>query len=623
LELERFLSYPAFRPGQKELATSVYESCKKGERLVAEAVSGFGKTATVLAGTLAAAYEDGFKILYACRTKRQIWRVMEEVSRLQGKIDLSAVDISSKFDYCLLMRRSQYVVTGESFKWYCDFHVTNNLCTYFLNLSLLGDRVTKLAEEKRTKFFSHSTLLKRSEEIHVCPYEIARLSLGNAEIVATTYHYVFDEHSRSLLFANTQFEPSKTIVILDEAHNLRDFIRGIFTVTLSLGDLERAVNESKELYLDGVHNALRILKTRIQDFCSSTNAWFVDKEALLKILCGDQDKTWLANLSLELSNSAGVAWYSISTQRMLPHSILNVGKFLTAFLSSLKEEDLLLTNWEGALSVINVNPGKFFYESTQKFKATILLSATVSPAELFLRSIGLPESTRIHKAEPNESLQITTLLDLGVTTKFKLRSPEMFAKIASKVISIALMRPGGIGIFAPSYTVLEALHPLIRKGLGREKLIVESKKITNQEAGAIMELFKETKDSVLLAVQGGRFSEGEDFRGDLMNVSIVVGLSLPPPSPTLFAEFESFKSDRKNGYLLVSLLPALRKAFQSAGRHIRTPNKKGLVFLLDSRFADRKIIELMPPWLKRKLIQKDFTANDIQHIVEDFNTSRT
>jgi Rad3-related DNA helicase len=51
--------------------------------MLVEAMSGFGKTAAILSGTVAAAEETGCKIVYACRTKRQIKRVTEELSRLQ------------------------------------------------------------------------------------------------------------------------------------------------------------------------------------------------------------------------------------------------------------------------------------------------------------------------------------------------------------------------------------------------------------------------------------------------------------------------------------------------------------------------------------------------------------
>ena len=43
--------------------------------------------------------------------------------------------------------------------------------------------------------------------------------------------------------------------------------------------------------------------------------------------------------------------------------------------------------------------------------------------------------------------------------------------------------------------------------------------------------------------------------------------------------------------MVLSLLPALRKAFQCAGRHVREPGKVGMVFFMDSRFAEQKIID--------------------------------
>jgi DNA excision repair protein ERCC-2 len=81
--IESRFAYESFRPGQKDLAQQVYAACLTGETLVAEAMSGFGKTAAVLSGSLSAAEELGCKIVYACRTKRQINRVVEEAARIQ------------------------------------------------------------------------------------------------------------------------------------------------------------------------------------------------------------------------------------------------------------------------------------------------------------------------------------------------------------------------------------------------------------------------------------------------------------------------------------------------------------------------------------------------------------
>ena len=61
----------------------MYEACKNGNRLVVEAMSGFGKTAPVLAGSILAAEENDNRIIYTCRTKRQVFRVLEEIQRIQ------------------------------------------------------------------------------------------------------------------------------------------------------------------------------------------------------------------------------------------------------------------------------------------------------------------------------------------------------------------------------------------------------------------------------------------------------------------------------------------------------------------------------------------------------------
>ena len=121
---EEIFPYPSFRQGQKELAESIYTACKSGKRFVAEAMSGFGKTAAVLAGTIPASVEDDLDIIYVCRTKRQVFRVLEELNRFSEKIPLRATSLFSKYDYCLL-RQSSFGVSPETFKWFCSFKTSN------------------------------------------------------------------------------------------------------------------------------------------------------------------------------------------------------------------------------------------------------------------------------------------------------------------------------------------------------------------------------------------------------------------------------------------------------------------------------------------------------------------
>jgi DNA excision repair protein ERCC-2 len=259
-----------------------------------------------------------------------------------------------------------------------------------------------------------------------------------------------------------------------------------------------------------------------------------------------------------------------------------------------------------------------FLGCVQEYKSLVLLSATINPSELFLKSIGLDENTRVHKVNPGQTCRVRTIIDVGVTTRFKQRTPDMFRRMTEKLTMICEAVQGGIGIFTPSYSILESLRPLLLNSGQERNLLTESRSMTSLEADEIMGSFKSRPGSILLAVQGARFSEGEDFPGDQMDASVVVGLSLPPPSPNLYADYTRSGFSKHDSYLVLSLLPAVRKAIQSAGRHMRSPDKRGLVFFLDSRFDDQEIIEMLPVWLKQDLHQGNFSRREIERLVREF-----
>ena len=104
-----------------------------------------------------------------------------------------------------------------------------------------------------------------------------------------------------------------------------------------------------------------------------------------------------------------------------------------------------------------------------------------------------------------------------------------------------------------------------------------------------------------------------------MGSVVVVGLALPPPSPMMYAEYASLKrSGEQDSYLMLSRLPALRRAFQAAGRHVRRPGKRGTVFFLDERFGTQAAKELMPSWLKNDLTVGDMTPTLIVVLSREF-----
>ena len=170
--------------------------------------------------------------------------MLEELNRFSKRLPVRATSLFSKYDYCLLRQRS-FGVSPETFKWYCSFQTSNNLCSYFLNVAFNQDKIEKLVDDHTSRPGSISELLKKGTELHVCPYEVARLSLARSRIIVTTYHYLLDENSRSILIAGDK-PLDKVVAVIDEAHNIREFISGSSTTTLSFSDIRDCIERLAE-----------------------------------------------------------------------------------------------------------------------------------------------------------------------------------------------------------------------------------------------------------------------------------------------------------------------------------------------------------------------------------------
>ena len=100
------------------------------------------------------------------------------------------------------------------------------------------------------------------------------------------------------------------------------------------------------------------------------------------------------------------------------------------------------------------------------------------------------------------------------------------------------------------------------------------------------------------AVLGGAFGEGIDLPGDRLIGAFIATLGLPQVNPVN----EQMKAHMDTlfgnccGYDYAYFFPGLQKVVQAAGRVIRTTSDRGSVFLIDSRFAQTKVKNLLPGW---------------------------
>jgi DNA excision repair protein ERCC-2 len=110
-----------------------------------------------------------------------------------------------------------------------------------------------------------------------------------------------------------------------------------------------------------------------------------------------------------------------------------------------------------------------------------------------------------------------------------------------------------------------------------------------------MEGARKRGGALLLAVLGGSFSEGVDFKGNLLSAIVVVGLPLAPPDLEVEAAIGYLETrhpgkGRAYGYTY----PAMSKVLQAMGRGIRSSTDKCAVLLLDERYLVPPYRQLLP-----------------------------
>ena len=98
------------------------------------------------------------------------------------------------------------------------------------------------------------------------------------------------------------------------------------------------------------------------------------------------------------------------------------------------------------------------------------------------------------------------------------------------------------------------------------------------------------------AVLGGAFAEGIDLAGTRLIGAFVATLGLPQLNPVNEELRRRLDTEFGAGYDYTYLFPGIRKVVQAAGRVIRTPSDRGVLHLIDDRFAKPEVLRLLPTW---------------------------
>jgi len=273
----------------------------------------------------------------------------------------------------------------------------------------------------------------------------------------------------------------------------------------------------------------------------------------------------------------------------LPRShLFAVGAFLEAWMSIDEEEyvKLVVAGENPRFEAYCLDPS-IACVPLREIHASVHMSGTLEPLEEYRDSIGLPEESpllRFPSPFPPENLRIMYAED--VTSKYEDISKD--AKNLSRMQGYISGIVAGLGrntaAFFPSYNLLErfADDPGLRSA-GRP-IFEEERGMPQDDLMEIVGKFKKSPNgAVMLAVAGGRISEGIDFPDKELEVAILVGIPYPKPNARTRALQHFYEVKFSKGWDYVVKAPATRKMLQSIGRLIRSESDRGIALILDRR----------------------------------------
>ena len=261
------------------------------------------------------------------------------------------------------------------------------------------------------------------------------------------------------------------------------------------------------------------------------------------------------------------------------------------------------------LEVRNIDPAAALTEVCTAHACAVLISGTLSPVDSFKKFYfgDSPVTTlSLPNAFPRENRLIAAATD--ITTAYSMRqNKENTTKVVDYIRAFSALK-GNRAIYFPSYQILESYADLAKPHLRGRQVFIEPRDTADASTAlsAFLSLPLRGESGVMFAVCGGKWSEGLDYRGEMLNGAMVVGLPLAPFNRVRRMMIDYFRHKfGTEGEFLCYTLPAINRSLQALGRVLRTPEDKGVLVLAEKRFLESRVRTALPGWIQEEMIACD------------------
>ncbi len=586
--------YEDYRPGQRDMAVAAYKAIRDNGRLYVQSPTGVGKTIAALFPAVKALGQGlAAKIFYL--TAKTPGRLVAEKAledMRQVDLDLRSVTLTAKEKICFCPPVN------------CDPEICVFARGYF-------DKVkTALGEMDRHQAFTRPIIEEIARQYEICPFEFSLDLALWVDCIICDYNYAFDP--RVYLHRFFDFDTEPYIFLIDEAHNLPDRARAMYSAELNkrtvlelqrtlkphlpelakkLGAINKILLEIRKVCLVESKNALvehdlpETLLKAIREFSQKAEDWLVLNQA-------PEFRQELLDFYFACSNYLRTAEY--------------FDTFYVSYFERQGQSDL-------KAKFFCLDPAPMLAAPLERSQSTIFFSATLLPIDYFMKILtgAANHPWRIFQS-PFPQENVCLLIHNQIATKYAQRA-DSYAAIAETIETVCGAHVGNYLVYFPSYAYLVAVLELLKEKLPESQLLIQDRAMTEAEREAFLARFSANNQEPLvgLAVMGGIFGEGIDLVGERLIGVVVVGVGVPQ----LGLERDLIKAyfDRQNGcgFAYAYQYPGFNRVLQATGRVIRTETDRGIIVLIDDRFSHARYRHLFPShWRGVQVVQNSSELKD-------------
>lgn len=577
------LSFPfaAFHPGQRKLAESSYRAARDGNTLMAEAPTGIGKTLGTLFPVLKAADQGRIDRIFYLSAKtpgrKLALDALKQIQPQQEDRPLRILEMVSREKTC---EHPDKACHGES----CPLAKG-----FYDRVALARENLVRKSEAP----WNQAEVRRVAASQAVCPYYLSQEMARWADIVVGDYNYYFD--STALLHGMTLANGWKSVLLVDEAHNLLERGRAMYSATLNPFVLAEARK-----------TAPRFFKAALDRINREWNRIWRDQEEAYQVYerpphkfvdALDKFATAVSDYLSDEADGLDPKLQSLYFECLQFRGMAEVFDAHSIFDVSLHQSRYGRAKTRASLCLRNVVPASFLSERFKHAHAAILFSATLQPFDFYRDLLGLPEEVKtLEVPSPFSSKQLAVRVARHVSTRYRDRAASL-APIAALISAQFDKKPGNYLVFFSSFDYLNAAADLLQAERPDIPLMRQSRGMMESERGDFLQRFEPEGQLMGFAVLGGIFAEGIDLAGTRLIGAFIATLGLPqinPMNEEIMRRTEALFPGC--GYDYTYLYPGLRKVAQAGGRVIRSAQDEGMLLLMDDRFDSRRIRDLLPSW---------------------------